>query len=61
MLTKLHDFWRQAENYQKFLYLIGTMLLISAVFHSVVLIATGDPNPKNCTKRMLRISQREVL
>ena len=40
MLTKLRDFWRQAENYQKFLYLVGTMLLISAVFHSVVLIAT---------------------
>ena len=41
MLAKLRDFWRQAEDYQKFLYLIGTMLLISAVIHSVVLIATG--------------------
>ena len=41
MLATLRGFWTKAQGYQKFLYLIGAMLLISAVFHSVVLIATG--------------------
>ncbi len=27
----------------------------------IQLLQMTDPNPKNCTKRMLRISQREVL
>ena len=41
MLAALRGFWTQAENYQKFLYFIGAMLLVSAVFHSIVLIVTG--------------------
>ncbi len=34
------------------------------VYGSLSAVSTSyvtDPNPKNCTKRMLRISQREVL
>ena len=41
MTTALRGYWTQAEGYQKFLYLLGALLLLSAVFHAGVLIVTG--------------------
>ncbi|MDA2928039.1 hypothetical protein MYX78_12565, partial [Acidobacteria bacterium AH-259-G07] len=41
MFAKLRSYWTQAESYQKFLYSVGTFLLLSAVFHTGVLIVTG--------------------
>jgi hypothetical protein len=37
----LRSYWTRAEGYQKFLYFIGALLLLSAVFHTGVLIVTG--------------------
>lgn len=37
----LRGYWEQAESYQRFLYAAGTLLVLSAVFHAVVLVATG--------------------
>lgn len=39
--SSLRRYWTQAENYQKFAYLVGGVLIGSAVFHTGVLIATG--------------------
>ena len=41
MLATLRDYWRAAATYQKFLYVSGALLVVSAVFHTGVLIATG--------------------
>lgn len=37
----LRGYWEQAESYQRFLYAAGTLLVLSAVFHAVVLVVTG--------------------
>ena len=34
-------YWDEAESYQKLLYFTGILLLVSAIIHTVVLIATG--------------------
>jgi len=41
MRTSLAGYWREAASYQKFLYGAGALMLASAVFHAVVLVATG--------------------
>jgi len=41
MLASVRGYWAQAESYQKFLYFIGFLLLVSAVFHTGVFIVTG--------------------
>ena len=41
MLASLHGYWEQAEDYQRFLYVVGGLLVFSAVFHTGVLIVTG--------------------
>ena len=41
MVATLRSYWSQAEGYQKFLYFTGGLLLVSAVFHTGVLIVTG--------------------
>jgi len=33
MLMSLREFWTQAENYQKFVYIISVLLIASGVFH----------------------------
>ena len=38
---QLKKYWDEAEGYQKLLYLTGFLLLVSAIFHTVVLIVTG--------------------
>jgi len=39
---QLRKYWDEAESYQKLLYFTGFLLLASAIFHTVVLIVTGD-------------------
>ncbi len=41
MLTTLRRYWTEAEGYQKFAYVIGALLILSAVFHTGVLVVTG--------------------
>ena len=41
MLTKLRRYWTDAEGYQKFAYAIWAFLILSAVFHTGVLIVTS--------------------
>ncbi|MBI4482204.1 MAG: hypothetical protein HY652_04860 [Acidobacteria bacterium] len=41
MLRNAHGYWTAAEGYQRFLYLVGVLLLASAVFHAGVLVVTG--------------------
>ena len=41
MLTTLRRYWTEAESYQKFAYVIGALLILSAVFHTGVLVVTG--------------------
>ncbi len=41
MLTTLRRYWTEAEGYQKFAYIIGAFLILSAVFHAGVLVVTG--------------------
>jgi len=41
MLSTLHGYWTQAESYQKFLYFIGAILVVSGLFHIGVIIVTG--------------------
>lgn len=41
MVESLRGYWRTAAGYQKFLYIVGALLLLSAAFHTGVLIATG--------------------
>lgn len=36
-------YWIEAVGYQRFLYLAGGLLLLSAAFHTVILLATGGP------------------
>ncbi len=40
MMVSLRGYWTEARSYQKFLYLVGAILLASAVFHAGVLLAT---------------------
>ena len=41
MPATIRSCWTQAEGYQKFLYWTGTLLIVSAVFHTGVLLVTG--------------------
>lgn len=41
MLSTLHGYWTQAESYQKFLYSISVILIVSGIFHLGVIIVTG--------------------
>lgn len=41
MRATLRSYWSQAAGYQKFLYIVGFLLLASAVFHTGVLLVTG--------------------
>ena len=41
MVATLRSYWTRAEGYQKFAYVIGVLLIGSAVFHTGVLIVTG--------------------
>ncbi len=34
-------YWREAAGYQRFLYVLGALLLASAVLHTIVLLVTG--------------------
>ena len=43
MVTTVRTYWTQAEGYQKFLYVIGALFLLSGLFHTGVLIVTGGP------------------
>jgi len=40
MWTSVRSYWREAQSYQKFLYLVGFLLLASSLFHAGVLIVT---------------------
>jgi hypothetical protein len=41
MLASLRGYWIEAQGYQKFLYGVGALLVLSAVFHTGVMLATG--------------------
>jgi hypothetical protein len=41
MRTTVRNYWTQAGGYQKFLYAIGALFLLSGLFHTGVLIVTG--------------------
>jgi len=41
MLSTLRGYWTHAESYQKFLYFISAILIVSGIFHLGVIIATG--------------------
>ena len=41
IVVTLYSYWTRAEAYQKFGYVIGVLLIGSAVFHTGVLIVTG--------------------
>ena len=41
IVATLRGYWTHAESYQKFLYVIGGLLVASAVFHLAVLLVTG--------------------
>lgn len=41
MKASLGGYWDQAESYQKFLYVVGALLILSAAFHAGVLLLTG--------------------
>ena len=41
MLSTLRRYWTQAENYQKFLYFISDILMVSGIFHLAVIMVTG--------------------
>ena len=41
MLTTLRRYWTEAQGYQKFAYVVGALLILSAVFHTGVLVVTG--------------------
>ncbi len=40
MVATLNSYWKQASGYQKFLYFIGALFLVSGLFHTGVLIET---------------------
>lgn len=42
MAAMLRSYWQQANDYQKFLYFIGALLLASGIFHTGVYIVTDD-------------------
>ena len=37
----LWSYWREAEGYQRFLYVLGALLLSMALLHTIVLLVTG--------------------
>ncbi len=41
LLSSLRAYWTEAASYQRFLYRVGALLVLSAVFHAGVLVATG--------------------
>jgi hypothetical protein len=41
MASTVRTYWTQAEGYQKFLYVIGALFLLSGLFHAGVLLVTG--------------------
>jgi hypothetical protein len=41
MVASLREYWMHAASYQRFLYFVGFLLLASALFHGIVLIAVG--------------------
>ena len=51
MRASLAGYWRDAASYQKFLYSVGALLLASAAFHAVVLVATGGTMEGNVSWR----------
>jgi len=43
MLKELRSNWSNAEQYQRFLYCVGALLVSSAVFHAAILLISGGP------------------
>ena len=41
MGAALWSYWREAAGYQRFLYLVGALLMLSGVFHAGVLLVDG--------------------
>lgn len=41
MQTTLREYWTHAESYQRFLYRVGVLLVLSAFFHAAVLLLGG--------------------
>ncbi len=41
MLNTLRRYWTDAEGYQRFAYIVGVLLILSALFHTGVLVVTG--------------------
>ncbi len=41
MADSLHTYWAQAEGYQRFLYRVGALLILSGLFHVVVFAVDG--------------------
>ena len=41
MAAQLKEYWANAENYQKLLYITGFLLITSGIFHAGVLIGSG--------------------
>jgi len=42
MLASIRTYWRAAQSYQRVLYFVGFLLVLSAMFHGVVLVAMRD-------------------
>jgi len=43
MLMSLREYWTQAENYQKFVYIISVLLIASGVFHMGTFLLADEP------------------
>lgn len=43
MFASLRGYWTQAENHQKFVYIISALLIASGVFHMGVFLLAGEP------------------
>jgi len=43
MLSSLRGYWTQAENYQKFVYIISALLIAGGVFHMGVFLLASEP------------------
>ncbi|MCH7962564.1 MAG: hypothetical protein IH852_01350 [Bacteroidetes bacterium] len=43
MLMSLRGYWTQAENYQKFVYIISALLIASGVFHMGIFLLVDEP------------------
>ena len=41
MAATLRLYWTEAEGYQRFLYVAGALMVVSAVFHAGVLVVAG--------------------